>query len=116
MLRFLLLSKLYVCDCNPQLFTSLVNWYSFYSCTRTLSNSLEASLMVIALYWWPDTSNRLIAVHSTTTTSAPEKSRAEALNDDARHQRLKALIVAASIFVIRPTNVSCGWARGPSNS
>lgn len=35
------------------LFSHLTNWFVFFSCTRTLSNSLETVLTVVSLYYWP---------------------------------------------------------------
>ncbi|XP_057249239.1 mannosyltransferase APTG1 isoform X2 [Beta vulgaris subsp. vulgaris] len=35
------------------LFSHLTNWFVFFCCTRTLSNSLEAVLTVVSLYYWP---------------------------------------------------------------
>ena len=34
-------------------FSICVNWFNFYTITRTYSNSLEASLTMVALYYWP---------------------------------------------------------------
>jgi len=31
----------------------LTSWFTFYSCTRTLTNSMEAALTAIALYHYP---------------------------------------------------------------
>ncbi|XP_074643066.1 GPI alpha-1,2-mannosyltransferase 3-like [Tubulanus polymorphus] len=38
------------------LFCQLTSWFTFYCCTRTLTNSTEATMMPIALYYfpWPD--------------------------------------------------------------
>eukprot|EP01135_Chromosphaera_perkinsii_P010388 Nk52_evm60s2118 gene=Nk52_evmTU60s2118 len=35
------------------LFCSLISWFNFYCGVRTLANSMETCLVVIALYWWP---------------------------------------------------------------
>ncbi|PIA46103.1 hypothetical protein AQUCO_01600400v1, partial [Aquilegia coerulea] len=35
------------------LFCHLINWFTFYCFTRTLSNSLETVLTLIGLYYWP---------------------------------------------------------------
>ncbi|XP_057532071.1 mannosyltransferase APTG1 isoform X2 [Amaranthus tricolor] len=35
------------------LFSHLTNWFVFFCCTRTLSNSLETALTVVSLYYWP---------------------------------------------------------------
>ncbi|KAL2930395.1 GPI mannosyltransferase 3, partial [Bienertia sinuspersici] len=36
-----------------QLFSQLTNWFMFFCCTRTLSNSLETVLTIVSLYYWP---------------------------------------------------------------
>ncbi|XP_021771583.1 GPI mannosyltransferase 3-like [Chenopodium quinoa] len=35
------------------LFSHLTNWFVFFCCTRTLSNSLETVLTIVSLYYWP---------------------------------------------------------------
>ncbi|CAK9140301.1 unnamed protein product [Ilex paraguariensis] len=40
-------------DMRPRLFAQLTNWFMFFCITRTLSNSLETVLTVVALYYWP---------------------------------------------------------------
>ncbi|KAL9243696.1 hypothetical protein vseg_017553 [Gypsophila vaccaria] len=35
------------------LFSQFVNWFVFFCCTRTLSNSLETVLTIVSLYYWP---------------------------------------------------------------
>jgi phosphatidylinositol glycan class B len=35
------------------MFAIQINWFNFYCLTRTYSNSFEASLTMIALYYWP---------------------------------------------------------------
>jgi hypothetical protein len=75
------------------LFLSCVNWFSFFCLTRTLSNSMECSLGLVAFYYWPDTSGWMLSE----TASTEETARYE------RSRRI-ALVLAAIIFVIRPTN------------
>ena len=35
-----------------QLLCNLASWFTFYSITRTLSNSAEAALTPVVLYYW----------------------------------------------------------------
>ena len=35
-----------------QLLCNLASWFTFYSITRTLSNSTEAALTPVVLYYW----------------------------------------------------------------
>ncbi|KAG0325366.1 hypothetical protein BGZ99_000732 [Dissophora globulifera] len=37
------------------LFLSVTSWWNFFCSTRTLANSLEAALTIVALYYWPFT-------------------------------------------------------------
>ncbi|XP_027331577.1 GPI mannosyltransferase 3 [Abrus precatorius] len=41
------------CVAKWALFSQLTNWFMFYCFSRTLSNSLEAVLTLVALYFWP---------------------------------------------------------------
>ncbi|KAF9179468.1 hypothetical protein BGZ51_006910 [Haplosporangium sp. Z 767] len=38
---------------NWTLFLSVISWWNFFCSTRTLANSMEAALTIIALYYWP---------------------------------------------------------------
>ncbi|KAG0064799.1 glycosylphosphatidylinositol anchor biosynthesis [Linnemannia elongata] len=38
---------------NWTLFLTVTSWWNFFCSTRTLANSLEASLTIVALYYWP---------------------------------------------------------------
>ncbi|KAG0360127.1 glycosylphosphatidylinositol anchor biosynthesis [Podila minutissima] len=38
---------------NWTLFLSVASWWNFFCSTRTLANSTEASLTIMALYYWP---------------------------------------------------------------
>ncbi|KAK3813734.1 MAG: Alg9-like mannosyltransferase family-domain-containing protein [Linnemannia gamsii] len=38
---------------NWTLFLTVASWWNFFCSTRTLANSMEASLTIIALYYWP---------------------------------------------------------------
>ena len=69
------------------MFSVLCNWFNFYCVGRTYSNSLEASLTMVALYFWP--SKRL-----------PISTR--------RDLRI-ALAIAAITCIIRPTSLLT-WA------
>jgi phosphatidylinositol glycan class B len=51
---FMLGSRLFGPECGRwTLFCVLCNWFNFYCGIRTYSNSLEASLTMMALYHWP---------------------------------------------------------------
>lgn len=82
-----------------QLFCSLISWFMFYCITRTLSNSFECSLTMVALQLWPDTSG-----HDYPPTAASPA--ASALLKQYERRRRWALILAAIVFVVRPTSVS----------
>jgi len=75
------------------LFLSLTSWFFFYCLARTLSNSMECSLCMIAFYYWPDTSAQLYPSEQDLTAGQLY-----------RRNRRKALIIAAIVFIIRPTN------------
>ncbi|KAF9085481.1 glycosylphosphatidylinositol anchor biosynthesis [Mortierella sp. GBA35] len=38
---------------NWTLFLTVASWWNFFCSTRTLANSMEAALTIIALYYWP---------------------------------------------------------------
>ena len=59
----------------------LISWFTFYSVTRTLTNSSETILTTIALYYWSFNSNK----------------------DDGNRGIIKALSFAALSCIIRPT-------------
>ncbi|KNA07616.1 hypothetical protein SOVF_170180 isoform A [Spinacia oleracea] len=66
------------------LFSHLTNWFVFFCCTRTLSNSLETVLTVVSLYYWP-----CMRVSSSKIASS---------------SRRWALAIAALACAIRPTS------------
>lgn len=78
---------------STQLFCSLSSWFMFYASTRTLSNSLEMSLTLVALYLWPDTC----------AFPLPDVTNSRDLPGWLSRRR-SALILAAITFVIRPTS------------
>ena len=70
----------------------LMSWFTFYSVTRTLTNSLETVLITIALYYWPYDTKKEINTW----------------------QIIKALSFAAFSCIIRPTAATvwiplCTW-------
>ncbi|KAJ3190186.1 hypothetical protein HDU85_000477 [Gaertneriomyces sp. JEL0708] len=69
------------------LFCSVVSWYHFFCSVRTLSNSLETTLTVMALYYWP----------------RMQKGQ-KGMGTNSRHAYRKALILAAMGCIVRPTN------------
>ncbi|XP_074264446.1 mannosyltransferase APTG1 isoform X1 [Silene latifolia] len=66
------------------IFSQFINWFVFFCCTRTLSNSLETVLTVISLYYWP-----CMRVGSDQISPSSRK---------------KALVIAALACAIRPTS------------
>ncbi|KAK9762674.1 glycosylphosphatidylinositol anchor biosynthesis [Basidiobolus ranarum] len=70
------------------LFCSIISWFNFFCSTRLLANSLEASLTIMALYYWPFTN--LIA-------NLPHEVWLKQLS--------KALSLAVLACVLRPTTV-----------
>ena len=69
-----------------------MSWFTFYSVTRTLTNSLETVLITIALYYWPYDTKKEINTW----------------------QIIKALSFAAFSCIIRPTAATvwiplCTW-------
>ncbi|CAM6093376.1 unnamed protein product [Calypogeia fissa] len=69
------------------LFCQMVNWFTFFCMVRTLSNSLETVLTIVALYYWPKDTESKVQRNSCWLSS-----------------RQLALTVAALSCVIRPTN------------
>ncbi|XP_049932426.1 mannosyltransferase APTG1 isoform X2 [Nymphaea colorata] len=69
------------------LLSQLTNWFMFYCITRTLSNSLEAVLTIMAIYYWPSLK---------CSQSPPYELR--------RTSRKVALVLAAFACAIRPTS------------
>ncbi|KAG0053431.1 glycosylphosphatidylinositol anchor biosynthesis [Gryganskiella cystojenkinii] len=43
---------------NWTLYLSVISWWNFFCSTRTLANSLEAALTIVALYYWPFTPSK----------------------------------------------------------
>jgi phosphatidylinositol glycan class B len=64
------------------LILQLTNWFNYYCLVRTYSNSLETTLTIAALYYWPLSSSR----------------------KDKNESLFVALIIAALACIIRPTN------------
>lgn len=84
----LFLYKLAVRRFGPQsgiwtLICYLISWFTFYCVTRTLTNSLETIVTIVALYYWP--SNRVKD------------------SDDNNKEIIKALSFAAFSCIVRPT-------------
>ncbi len=77
--------------------------YSLYTSVRTFSNTLEASLTTVALYYWP----LLIAGPDYVRPDDQECTRcdpaARRYASERRSTRL-SLLLAALAFVVRPTN------------
>ncbi|KAG6001690.1 glycosylphosphatidylinositol anchor biosynthesis, partial [Claviceps maximensis] len=83
------------------LFLQLFNPWQWYCSTRTFSNSLEATLTVAALYYWPW---RIFS------GSVPTKENPKPVNGIMRIRDVRiSLCLAALASVLRPTNVLI-WA------
>jgi phosphatidylinositol glycan class B len=88
---------------NPlsQLFLQLFNPWQWYCSTRTFSNSLETTLTIMALYYWP-----WAMFHA----AKPTKENPKPANTLGTIWELRAsLCLAALAVVLRPTNVLI-WA------
>ncbi|MCL7051557.1 hypothetical protein MKW94_012140 [Papaver nudicaule] len=66
------------------LFSQLVNWFTFFCFTRTLSNNLETVLTLIGLYYWPSFRHSSKHVHLAS--------------------RKRGLVLAALACALRPTS------------
>ena len=81
-------------DFVGQFFLSLTNLFHAHALTRALSTSAEASLTIIALYYWP--------FQSPATPIAGNKSHSRKIE----FGRLAlSLALSATAFILRPTNV-----------
>lgn len=83
------------------LFLQLFNPWQWYCSTRTFSNSLETTLTVMALYYWP------WAIFSTTTPTKENPKPVNVLGNIGSLRR--SLCLAALAIILRPTNVLI-WA------
>ncbi|TQW00440.1 hypothetical protein V2A60_001520 [Cordyceps javanica] len=91
-------------DANVTLMLQLVSPWQWYCASRTFSNSLEASLTITALSYWPW---KLLAA-ATTTKENPKP--VNSLSHCGTLGRLRiCLCLAALAIVLRPTNVLI-WA------
>ncbi|CAG8483973.1 2949_t:CDS:2, partial [Funneliformis mosseae] len=72
---------------NWTLFCSIISWFNFFCSIRTLSNSIETVLTIIALYYWP----------------WPTFSNLISWNDRIKMLRV-SLSLAAVCCILRPTN------------
>ncbi|KAJ3273333.1 hypothetical protein HDV01_004550 [Terramyces sp. JEL0728] len=78
---FLLSFKMFGIETARWTLTCMIfSWFNFYCLVRTYSNSLEATLTIVALYYWPN-------------------------RRSSRKEFRIALAVAAFACIIRPTNV-----------
>ena len=71
----------------------------FYCGPRTLINSFEMHLTVLALYFWPGISNQTMVIY----TKYNKQMKLRQKNNEKK--RRVALIVAAIACMVRPTNV-----------
>ncbi|KAG6038909.1 glycosylphosphatidylinositol anchor biosynthesis [Claviceps citrina] len=85
------------------LLLQLFNPWQWYCSTRTFSNSLEATLTVMALYYWPW--GIFQAAHATPTKENPKPAN---VLTGLGHVRM-SLCLAALAIILRPTNVLI-WA------
>ncbi|KAF9286137.1 glycosylphosphatidylinositol anchor biosynthesis [Mortierella alpina] len=93
---------------NWTLFLSVLSWWNFFCSTRTLANSMEAALTIIALYYWPFTT----ASPSTTAPITPsskgslESEMQDQLPEPAQHATgclQTSLAIASLTCIFRPT-------------
>ncbi|QUC22299.1 uncharacterized protein UV8b_06540 [Ustilaginoidea virens] len=87
------------------LLLQLVSPWQWYCSTRTFSNSLETTLCVAALYYWPW---RLFAAAAAPTKENPRPVNAVSILGSTRRLRA-SLSLAALAVVLRPTNLLI-WA------
>ncbi|KAG6541769.1 hypothetical protein Mapa_016781 [Marchantia paleacea] len=69
------------------LFAQMINWFTFFCMTRTLSNSLETTLTIVALFYWPEGKDLKLRYNGRWISS-----------------RQLALMIAAFSCALRPTN------------
>ncbi|EPQ29303.1 uncharacterized protein PFL1_03058 [Pseudozyma flocculosa PF-1] len=107
------------------LFVSLTNVYTFFTATRTFSNTLEATITVVALYYWPfvpvsawrPLSPSSLSLSSTAASSASTSAyideirpsdasldRTVARRNMYRQSLSRSLWLAALACLLRPTN------------
>jgi len=80
---------------------SMCNPFHWYCSTRTFSNSLEMTLTIMALYYWP-----WELFNDMETVKENPKGSKSALSSTASVNGLRlALILAATAVVLRPTNL-----------
>ncbi|KAF9984221.1 hypothetical protein BGZ75_004213 [Mortierella antarctica] len=90
-----------------QLFLSVISWWNFFCSTRTLANSMEAALTIIALYYWPFTTA------TATATAAPSSSLHDSQSEIQDQRPVAAqhapgclrtsLAIASLTCIFRPT-------------
>lgn len=56
-------------SCRLQFFCHLCSWFSWYCCTRTLTNSMETTLTCLALFYFPLTESKTHSRSSPTNIS-----------------------------------------------
>ncbi|KAI8362238.1 Alg9-like mannosyltransferase family-domain-containing protein [Mortierella sp. GBAus27b] len=79
---------------NWTLFVSVTSWWNFFASTRTLANSTEAALTIVALYYWPFPS----------ASASPSSTSAEKAGKPSEQGRLTiALAIAFLTCIFRPT-------------
>ncbi|KAL7273517.1 glycosylphosphatidylinositol anchor biosynthesis [Rhizina undulata] len=103
---FSALGDYYTAKLAGKLFGGVVGWTSlwlsigsafhYFCSTRTFSNSLETSITIITLYYWPKTWTRLIV----TEKENVRKVKMEINRGDLR----LSLLLAAFACILRPTN------------
>ena len=80
-------------------YCQLLNWFYFYTCTRTLVTSVEAVLMVVALTHWPWCTAETFSSGTTT------RSTTAIMAAPTTSQQLLSYIAAAICVLLRPPSL-----------
>ncbi|GJJ76971.1 GPI mannosyltransferase 3 [Entomortierella parvispora] len=89
---------------NWTLFLSAASWWNFFCSTRTLANSLESALTIVALYYWPFTNSQASTPTTPTSTVPSPRHGSESKEKKSVQNSLKtALMVASLTCIFRPT-------------
>ncbi|KAF9956225.1 hypothetical protein BGZ65_002897 [Modicella reniformis] len=90
---------------NWTLFLSVTSWWNFFCSTRTLANSTEAALTIVALYYWPFSSVPPSSPSSPASSPSPSSPSEPAHSGKSSCQghRTISLGIAFLTCVFRPT-------------
>ncbi|KAF9965482.1 hypothetical protein BGZ70_004789 [Mortierella alpina] len=93
---------------NWTLLLSVLSWWNFFCSTRTLANSMEAALTIIALYYWPFTT---ASPPTTAAATSPSRENPQSELQDQRPVSAQhapgclrtSLAIASLTCIFRPT-------------